>query len=111
MPPEQILGETTDARSDIYAAGIMLFAMLAPKLPLPKFDSYDDLLKQKLLNKRGIFLKNPSQINPHLNKVMDDIVLKAIAYEPEKRFVNCREFKNVIELYQKSICRLTIRQK
>jgi len=101
MPPEQILGEVTDARSDIYAAGIMLFAMLAPQLPLPKFDSYDDLLRRKILNKRGIFLKTPSQLNPHLNKVMDDIVLKAMAYEPEKRFVNCREFKNVIELYQK----------
>jgi serine/threonine-protein kinase len=101
MPPEQILGETTDARSDIYAAGVMLFAMLVVKLPLPKFDSYDDLLKQKLINKSGIFLKSPSQLNPHLNKMMDAIVLKAMAYEPEKRFVNCREFKNVIEDYQK----------
>ncbi len=101
MPPEQILGETTDARSDIYAAGVMLFAMLVVKLPLPKFDSYDDLLKQKLINKSEIFLKSPSQLNPHLNKMMDAIVLKAMAYEPEKRFVNCREFKNVIEDYQK----------
>ena len=101
MPPEQIIDESTDERSDLYAAGIMLFEMLVPKLPLPKFGSYEDLLKQKLLNKRGIFLKKPSEINPFLNMMMDQIVLKAIAYEPEKRFVNCCELKNTLEEYQK----------
>ena len=101
MPPEQIVGDPTDERSDIYAAGIMLFVMLVPKLPLPKFESYEDLLKEKLSNKRGVFLKKPSQLNPHLNKRMDDIVLTATAYEPEKRFANCREFKNALEDYQK----------
>ncbi|MGD8344781.1 MAG: serine/threonine-protein kinase, partial [Desulfobacterales bacterium] len=41
MAPEQIIGETRGARSDIYAIGIMLFQMLVPKLPLPEFDSSD----------------------------------------------------------------------
>jgi serine/threonine-protein kinase len=53
------------------------------------------------LNKRGIFLKNPSELNPFLNTMMDEIVLKAMAYEPEKRFGNCSEFKNALEEYQK----------
>lgn len=101
MPPEQIIAESTDERSDIYATGIMLFEMLVPKLPLPKFKSYEDLLKQKLLNKRGFFIKKPSELNPFLNTMMDKIVLKATAYEPEKRFVNCSELKNVLEEYQK----------
>ena len=101
MPPEQILDQSTDERSDLYAAGIMLFEMLVPKLPLPKFDSYEDLLKQKLLNQRGIFLKKPSELNPFLNTMMDQIVLKAMAYEPEKRYENCCELKNSLEEYQK----------
>jgi len=101
MPPEQIIDDSTDERSDIYAAGIMLFEMFVPKLPLPKFESYEDLLKQKLFNKRGFFLKSPSELNPFLNTNMDKIVLKAMAYEPEKRFVNCREFKYALEEYQK----------
>ena len=101
MPPEQIIDESTDERSDLYAAGIMLFEMLVPKLPLPKFESYEDLLKQKLLNKKGIFLAKPSELNPFLNMMMDQIVLKAITYEPEKRFGNCCELKNALEEYQK----------
>jgi len=101
MPPEQMINDSTDERSDLYAAGIMLFEMLVPKLPLPKFESYEDLLKQKLLNKKGIFIAKPSELNPFLNMMMDEIVLKAIAYEPEKRFVNCCELKNTLEEYQK----------
>ena len=101
MPPEQIIDDSTDERSDLYAAGIMLFEMFVPKLPLPELESYEDLLKHKLLNKRGIFLKKPSELNPFLNTMMDEIVLKAMAYEPEKRFGNCCEFKNTLEEYQK----------
>ena len=101
MPPEQVLNESTDERSDIYAAGILLFEMLTPRLPLPKLKSYEALLELKLLSKNGIFLKNPSEINPFLNKIMDEIILKATAYEPANRFTNCNEFKNALEEYQK----------
>jgi serine/threonine-protein kinase len=101
MPPEQIINESVDLRSDIYAAGIMLFEVLVPSLPLPKFNSYQALLKHKLLNKRRFFLNKPSDLNPFLDKRMDHIVQTAIAFEPEDRFSNCREFKNAIQDYQR----------
>ena len=101
MSPEQIINKSVNTRCDIYAAGIMLFEMLVPSLPIPKFESYEDLLKHKLLNKNGFFLKRPSELNPFLDKRMDHIVQKAIAYEPEKRFSDCLEFKNAIQDYQK----------
>ena len=100
MPPEQIIDESTDERADIYAAGVMLFEMLSPALPLPKFDSFEDLLKYKLLNKNGFFLKKPSELNPNINENMDYIVHNAVAYEPEKRFNSCAEFKNALQEYQ-----------
>jgi serine/threonine-protein kinase len=101
MPPEQVLNESMDERSDVYAAGILLFEMLTSNLPLPKFESYEALLEQKLLSKNGIFKKKPSEINPFLNKIMDEIILKAIAYKPANRFENCTEFKNVLEEYER----------
>jgi serine/threonine protein kinase len=100
MAPEQIIGETINGRTDIFATGTMLVQMLVPRLPLPKFKSYNALLKHKLLNKNGFFLKKPSELNPYLNQEMDRIVQKAMAYEPEKRFTNCKEFKSELEWYQ-----------
>ena len=100
MAPEQIIGETTDGRTDIYAVGAMLFQMLVPRLPLPRFDSYDALLKHKLLNRNGFFLKNPSDLNPFLNKEIDGIVKRAMAYESENRYNNCSQFKERLEWYQ-----------
>lgn len=99
MAPEQIIGETKGGRTDIYAVGALLFQMIVPALPLPKFDSPDEILKYKLLNKNGFFLKNPSEINPLLKPEMDKIISKAVTYDPEKRYNNCQEFKSKLEWY------------
>ncbi|UCF95182.1 MAG: serine/threonine protein kinase [Desulfobacterales bacterium] len=100
MAPEQIIGPQTDGRTDIYAVGTMLFEMLAPVLPLPRFDSLESLLKRKVLNKKGIFLKRPSEVNPSLHRDMDQIVHKALNYEPDQRYANCREFSQSLQDYQ-----------
>jgi serine/threonine-protein kinase len=99
MAPEQIIGETKGNPTDIYAVGIMLFQMMVPALPLPKFESSDGILKYKLLNRNGSFLKHPSELNPFLNKEMDKIVEQAIAYKAENRYANCQEFKSKLEWY------------
>jgi len=44
MAPEQVLGRSIDARTDIYAIGVMLYEMLAHRLPFP--DSDPELVKQ-----------------------------------------------------------------
>ena len=105
MAPEQIIGETKGGRTDIYAVGSLLFQMLVPELPLPKFDSADAMLKYKLLNKNGFFKKKPSELNPFLSKEMDKIVEKAITYEAENRYNDCQEFKSKLEWYSQTYLR------
>jgi eukaryotic-like serine/threonine-protein kinase len=106
MAPEQIKGEATDGRSDIYAAGTMLFQMLVPALPLPRFDSHAALLRYKLSNKNGFFLKSPSDLNPFLPREMDAVVRRAMAYDSADRFDDCREFREQLECcLQKSLKR------
>jgi eukaryotic-like serine/threonine-protein kinase len=100
MAPEQVLRTKMDNRIDIYAVGTMLFQMLVPELPLPKHKSKTDLLKQKVLNKKGIFQKKPSELNPKLNPDMDIIVQKATAFDPEQRYATCRNFINDLKEYQ-----------
>ena len=102
MAPEQIIGETMGGRTDIYAIGSVLFQMLVPELPLPKFDSADAMLKYKLLNKNGFFKKKPSELNPFLSEEMDKIVGRAITYKPENRYTDCQEFKSKLEWYRQT---------
>lgn len=102
MAPEQVLGKELDGRADIYAVGTILFQMLVSELPLRKFKSKKDLLKNKALNKNGIFNKNPTEINPQLNPDMDLIVQKAMAHDPEQRYLTCREFIEDLALYKKN---------
>jgi serine/threonine-protein kinase len=101
MPPEQVLGQGIDGRSDIYAAGTMLFKMLSPDLPLPEFDSKVALLKLKLRRQQGIFTKRPSEVNPLLDETMDRIILKATAFRPEERYASCRAFIEDLQTYQR----------
>ena len=101
MAPEQILGKEVDGRADIYAVGVMLFQMLVPALPLPPFRKKTDLLKHKVISKSGMFIKQPSEVNPVLKKEMDIIVSKATARDPSQRYSTCREFLDDLEAYQR----------
>ncbi|MEW6078205.1 MAG: serine/threonine-protein kinase [Thermodesulfobacteriota bacterium] len=97
MAPEQILRENLDNRADIYAAGVMLFQMLAGELPLATHESTREMLKLKL---KGQWLtRTPSQINPAVNEEMDRIVLKAMARDPGERYAACRDFSRDLRGY------------
>jgi serine/threonine protein kinase len=99
MPPEQIRNEPVDGRADIYATGVMLFEMLVSNLPLPGYRSME-LLLMKLQKKDHLFQKKPSEMNKMIHPDMDKIVLKAISFDPEDRFANCREFREHLEEFQ-----------
>lgn len=97
MAPEQILNQKIDGRTDIYAAGVMLFEMLVSKLPMPPWDSARGLLQMKLDLKDRLFLKKPSELNDAIHPELDEIVLRAVSYDPDMRFSNCRDFMERLE--------------
>jgi len=100
MAPEQILKKKIDGRADIYATGTMLFEMLASNLPLPVFGKAVELLRMKLILKDRLIQKRPSEINPLIGQEMDQIVLKAISYDPQNRYATCRAFLEDLKLYR-----------
>jgi serine/threonine-protein kinase len=102
MAPEQILSREVDGRADIYAVATMFYQMLVTKLPLPQFKSKPALLKEKVLNKNGIFLQWPSQVNPALHEDLDPILQKALAYSPDERYATCNDFREDLIEYQKN---------
>ncbi|KJS33004.1 MAG: hypothetical protein VR64_03560 [Desulfatitalea sp. BRH_c12] len=99
MAPEQILSGVVDGRADVYATGVMLLEMLSGGLPYPPYDSAVKLLKIKLRLQDRLFSKTPSQVNPHVDRVLDEIVLKAVAYDKERRYSSCREFARDLRRY------------
>jgi serine/threonine-protein kinase len=100
MAPEQILNEGIDGRTDIYAAGVMLFEMLVSKLPMPPWDSARSLLQMKLDKKDQLFLRRPSELNETIHPDLDEIVLKAVSFYPDKRYSDCGEFLERLEAFK-----------
>jgi serine/threonine protein kinase len=103
IAPEQILSGTVDGRADMYSAGVMMMEMLMAKLPYPPYQTAMDLLKMKLSLKERIFRQRPSEVHPTANRALDEILFKALAFDPDQRHHSCREFAIQLEQYQKKM--------
>lgn len=85
LSPEQVMGETLDGRSDIFALGIVLWETLTGKrLFVAEGDNEFQVLK--MIESCTTFVKPPSQFNSAIPKDLDAIVLQALSRDPRKRF-------------------------
>jgi serine/threonine-protein kinase len=76
LAPEQVRGEREDARSDVYAAGCVLFEMLAGSPP------GEDRGRAAAYRQAGERLRAPSEVNPAVGGQVDAIVLTAMERNP-----------------------------
>jgi serine/threonine-protein kinase len=88
MSPEQIREGEIDARSDIYACGVLLFELLTGTLPFDS-ESIADLLLLQLHQDPP----PPSVLEPELGPEVDDVVLQALAKDPADRQQTARELR------------------
>ena len=75
-PVEQMGEGTTDARSDIYALGATMYALLTRRVPPLSLD----------LLAGNATLARPREINPALSPGLEDLILKMVALRKEHRF-------------------------
>jgi serine/threonine-protein kinase len=88
MAPEQIKKETVDARSDIYAVGIMMYELLTGLVPFVGNDEVE-IMRRHLLDKP----ERPSRHSQGIPPMLEEIVMKAIAKEPSRRQQDVRELR------------------
>ncbi|WP_329788390.1 Stk1 family PASTA domain-containing Ser/Thr kinase [Lentzea sp. DG1S-22] len=88
LSPEQARGESVDARSDVYAAGCVLFELLTGEPPFtgdsPVAVAYQHVREDP---------KAPSQLNPKVSPQLDAIVLKAMSKGPANRYQSAAEMR------------------
>jgi serine/threonine-protein kinase len=86
IAPEQLGGRRGDARTDIYAAGVMLFEMLTGQLPYQA-----DHPQAMLIAKRTETPKLLSYFVPELDRTIETIVMRAIERAPRDRYASAAE--------------------
>jgi eukaryotic-like serine/threonine-protein kinase len=93
LAPEQAMGKAVDARADLYAAGIVLYMLLAGRDPFFELRSFLDLLRAHVTEPpRPPSLLAPQPVSPAL----DAVVLKAITKSPDQRFSSAAEFSEAL---------------
>jgi serine/threonine protein kinase len=93
MAPEQAAGKPLDARSDIFALGLVLYELVTGVRPLKRDSELATL--QAALECR---IDSPSMV-AEVPQELDDIVMRALAKAPDDRYADAREFQRALEQY------------
>jgi len=92
MPPEQVRGESADARSDLYSFGISLYELLTGKLPFQGDSQYSLMTAQ--LNQQP---PSPISLRADVPPALNEIILMAMSKEPADRFQSADAFCNALK--------------
>ena len=90
LAPEQILGQSLDIHTDLYALGAIIYELFTGT---PPFVGVDQAVKRAHLNQPP---RPPRELNPHIPLPLEELTLKLLAKNPNNRYANIQQVKNII---------------
>ena len=97
ISPEQAKGDKTDARTDIYSVGVMLYEMLSGRLPFDG-DGAVSIAIMQISDKA----KPLAQVAPNVPEGLRQITEKAMEKDPAKRYQSAQEMLDAIEAFKRN---------
>jgi serine/threonine-protein kinase len=98
MSPEQAKGSSAiDARTDVYAIGVLLYQATTGQVPY-QAETFNELLFKIVLE----VAPPPQTYVPDIDPEFAGIILRAMAREPELRFQSCAEFAAALQSFHAS---------
>lgn len=96
LSPEQISGDLLDGRTDLFALGAVFWELLAGK---KLFSGESDLAVLKLIESCTTTVRPPSEVNPNVPKELDEIVMKLLQKNPDRRYQNGEELARALRRF------------
>jgi CHASE2 domain-containing sensor protein len=98
MSPEQVKGQKTDGRSDLFSVGVLLYHLITAELP---FNGTS--LSELMYNISHHEPASPRSINPKIPTALELILIKALAKEPNDRFQSAESFARHLRVLDQKI--------
>jgi len=97
MSPEQVRGEATDTRSNLYSLGAMFYEMVTERKAFDRDDM--ESLRQSITESTPVA---PVHVNPKVHPLLSNLIMKALSKDPAQRYQTGRELLDDLEKCKES---------